>query len=351
MSQDSSGQEKSEEATPRKLRKSRERGQVARSTDIPSTVILVAAVLYLMFTWKNTSQQLAQLFSLVPQLYTMDFNKAVQIGFKSIVIDPFINIALPFSLVMLAAGIIGNVVQFGFLFAIDPIIPKPEKVNPADGFKRIFSARQLTTTLLAVLKTFVMVVILVIVLYMGLKELLHEVSQCDVICQKTLQEYLLRKLVFYIIPFLIIIAVLDYIYQRAQFLKEQKMTKEEVKRENKEMYGDPHIRGARQDMRREMAEMDIKKRISTARLLILDMGVAIALQYEQGKTPLPVIAAIGKGAMARKMVEIASVENVTMVINSTLAKELVAKGKVDQYIPDETVEAVAVAMRQTMGKT
>lgn len=350
MSEDSSGQEKSEQATPRKLRRSRERGQVARSTDIPSTVILAAAVLYIMLTWQRTVEKFAQLFNVVPQLYTMDFHKALQIGFKSVIIDPFISIALPFSMTMVAAGIIGNIVQFGFLFAFDPIIPRPEKINPADGFKRIFSSKQLMTTLLSLIKTTIMMIILVLVLHTGLKELLHEVSQCDVMCQKALQEYLLRKLIFYILPFLIILAVLDYLYQRSQFLKEQKMTKEELKREHKDMYGDPHIRGARQDMRREMAETDIKQRISTARILILDMGLAVALHYEQGKTPLPVIAAIGKGGMARKMVEIASLENIPMASNPALAKQLSDKGKVDHYIPDDTVEAVALAMRQTVNK-
>jgi type III secretion protein U len=129
------------------------------------------------------------------------------------------------------------------------------------------------------------------------------------------------------------------------------MTKEETKRESKDMYGDPHIRGARHEVRRELAEKDIQQRIRTARIVILDMGMAVALHYEQGVTPLPVIVAIGKGAMARKMVEIALMENIALVSDPALAQELADNGKLDQYIPDNTISKVATAMRQAQQKT
>ena len=346
MSQEGGGQEKTEQASTRKLEKARERGQIARSNDVPTTMILMFAILYLWFSWDDLVEQLKAIFAAIPPLYGMDFRHALRMGFNQVVAQTFITLAIPFTVITLIAGIVGNVMQFGFLFAIDPILPRPEKVNPADGFKRIFSARQFINTLLALAKTILMALVLLIVLRTGMKEMLHAVSQCHVLCQKSLLEYLIKMLISYALPLLIVIAVLDYLVQRAQFLKEQRMTKEEVKREQKDMYGDPHIRGARHSLRRELAEQDIHQRIKTARVLILDMSGVVALQYEQGVTPLPLIVAIGKGAMARKMVEIATVENIPLISNPTLARTLAEKGKLDQYIPEDTIEQVALVMRQ-----
>ena len=349
MSGDSS-QEKTEEASHRKLEKAREHGQVARSTDLPSTLVLTVVIFYLWFTWDWTLQQLQEVFVLTPQLFAMDFHQALQAGLQTIIYQPMLTIALPLALVATLAGIIGNLIQFGFLFSFESITPNFSKISLSSGFQRMFSAKQAITTLLSLFKTLIIGGITVWVLYVGMRELLHAVEQCDVACQQHIIEYLLRQLVIFVLPVLVVMAVLDYLFQRSQFMKEQRMTKEEVKHEMKDSFGDPHVRGARDGMRRELAEHDIQQRIRTARLLVLDMGTAIALQYEQGVTPLPVIVAIGKGMMARKMVEIATKENVTLVTNPTLTQALIKEGKVDQYIPDSTINAVAQAMRQTTAK-
>ena len=113
----------------------------------------------------------------------------------------------------------------------------------------------------------------------------------------------------------------------------------------KDAYGDPHVRGARQGMRRELTEQDIHSRIKTARLVIIDIGLAVALYYEQDVTPLPVIVAIGKAAMARKMIEIAQIENVPIISDARLMADLIEEGQIDQYIPASTIDRVAKAMR------
>lgn len=349
MSEDSA-QEKTEKASQRKLEKAREKGQVARSEDIAPVFILASAILYLWLTWDSMMKELYTMFLLVPQLYTMEFERALQVGVEKILLHAMVTLAIPFSMAMLVAGILGNLIQTGILFAVDPVLPNLDKVNPSNGFKRIFSAKQFVTTLLSLIKTLILAAILFWILRTGLKELLHAVEQCDVECQQNIIAYLTRKLIFIILPVLIFIAVLDYLFHREQFLKEQRMTKEEVKNEQKDTFGDPHIRGARHGMRRELAEQDIQQRIRTARLLIIDMGMAIALHYEQGVTPLPMIVAIGKGMMAQKMVQIATKENVPVASDSMLAQALVDEGKLDQYIPESTISRVAQLMRQTAGK-
>lgn len=349
MSEDSS-QEKTEQPTSRKLEKARERGQVARSNDVPAALILLLTVLYFWLAWGWIVQHFKDMFTVVPRLYTMPFPQALQTGVLTILDHTLWAIAVPFAMIALVGGILGNVIQFGILFAIDPIIPNLSKISLSNGFKRIFSAKQFVTTLLALLKTVVLAAVLWVVIRIGISELLHPVSQCDVACQQAVVEYLTRLFILITIPLLLVIAVLDYLFQHQQFIKEQRMTKEELKREFKDIFGDPHVRGARNVLRREMAEQDIQKRIRTARLVIIDMGLAVALQYEQGVTQLPILVAIGKGNMARKMAEIATLENVPIVSDPALVQDIVSEGKVDQYIPEKTINKVATLLHQTQAK-
>lgn len=345
MSQESSS-EKTEDATPKKLRDARKRGQVARSKDIPSALILIAIILYFVLSWSMILDNLKETFNVISTLLSYDFGVALSGSLKVINEKIIIEIILPFSLVVTVAAILGNIGQFGFLFSFDSMKPDFAKINPAEGMKRIFSVKQLVETLLSLLKTIVISIIMLYVVYIGIKLLLNDVQQCNVLCQQFINEDLVAKLFLYIIPAILVMAVVDFIFQRQQFLKEQRMTKEELKREFKEMFGDPHVVGERRNLRRELAEQDVQKRIKTARLVVIDIGVAIALQFEQGVTPLPLIAAIGRGPMARRMLEIAQVENVPTIQNPKLAQLILEEGKVDQYIPTSSIEGVAQAMRQ-----
>lgn len=345
MSQNSSS-EKTEDATPKKLRDARKRGQVARSKDIPSALILIAIILYFWMNWESMLEDLKELFTTIGVLSSYDFGVALDGSLKMIVDKILKGIVLPFSLIVTVAAILGNIGQFGFLLSFDSLKPDFAKINPAEGMKRIFSIKQLVDTLLSLFKTIIISIIMLYIVYVGIKLLLNDVKQCNVLCQQFINEDLISKLFLYIIPAILVMAVIDFIFQRQQFKKEQRMTKEELKREFKEMFGDPHVVGERRNMRRELAEQDIQKRIKTARLVIVDIGVAIALQFEQGVTPLPLIAAIGRGPMARRMLEIAQIENVPTIQNPKLAQLLLEEGKVDQYIPSSSIEGVAQAMRQ-----
>ncbi|MEN9433097.1 MAG: hypothetical protein RLZZ422_686 [Pseudomonadota bacterium] len=345
MSQESSS-EKTEDATPKKLRDARKRGQVARSKDIPSALIMIAIVIYFAANWQSLLEDMKELFTTIGTLSTYDFGVALDGSLKLIVEKVIKPIVIPFAIIVTLAGIIGNIGQFGFIFSMESLKPNFSKINPAEGLKRIFSIKQLVDTLLSLLKTIIISILMFYILYTGIKLLLNDAQQCNVLCQQLITEDLVSKLFLYIIPAILIMAVIDFLFQRQQFKKEQRMTKEELKREFKEMFGDPHVVGERRNMRRELAEQDIQKRIKTARLVIADVGVAIALQYEQGVTPIPLIAAIGKGPMARRMLEIAQIENVPVMQNPRLAQLILEEGKVDQYIPSSSIDGVAQAMRQ-----
>lgn len=343
MSESSS--EKTEKATPQKLRDAKKKGQVPNSKDIPSALILLSLTIYLWMMGDWILAKMAELYIISYQLPTLPFKQALSAAIKISVEIGLFAIVLPIVGIATIMGILGNIVQFGIIFSFDPLIPRLSKVNPGEGFKRIFSMKQVVNTLLSLIKTLAIGLALYIVMHVGFFQYMNEIKQCDIPCQKEITAELLKKLMMMILPLIIVLAALDLIFQKIQFEKDQRMTKEEIKREMKDAYGDPHVRGARQGMRRELTEQDIQARIKTARLVIIDIGLAIALYYEQDVTPLPVIVAIGKAGMARKMIEIAQIENVPIISDARLVADLIEEGKIDQYIPTSTLDRVAKAMR------
>ena len=337
--------EKTEKATPQKLRDAKKKGQVPNSKDIPGALILLSLTIYLWVMGDWIIAKMAELYIISYQLPTLPFNQALSAAIKLSLEIGLFTIVLPIVGVATVMGILGNIVQFGIIFSFDPLIPRLSKVNPGEGFKRIFSMKQVVNTLLSLLKTLAIGIALYIVMRVGFVQYMNEIKQCDIPCQKEITTELLKQLMMMILPLIIVLATLDLLFQKMQFEKDQRMTKEEIKREMKDAYGDPHVRGARQGMRRELTEQDIQARIKTARLVIIDIGLAIALYYEQDVTPLPVIVAIGKAGMARKMIEIAQIENVPIISDARLVADLIEEGKIDQYIPTSTLDRVAKAMR------
>lgn len=344
-----SSSEKTEPATPKKLRDARKKGQVAQSKDFAPAFIMLFGMLYFWIAGQWMLNMMMEIFIAIPSMQNRPFLAAVSDS-VDIVIDTVVAVLLlPFIFLMAITGALAFILQFGFLFVFEPIKPSLEKISFTSGFKRILSAKQFVTTLLSLVKTIVIAIVLAFVIYWGLSELLNEIKQCDVLCQVTIVSDMFMTLIMLVLPLMLVMALMDFLFQKMQFEKEQKMTKEEVKREMKDMYGDPHVRGARDGVRREMNEQDVRSRIKTARLVIVDIGVAVALNYEQDVTPLPLIVAIGKDGMARKMVEIAQIEGVAIVTNSRLVADLLEEGKLDQYIPTSTIDRVAQAMRRTAG--
>lgn len=343
---ESSG-EKTEDATPKKLRDAKKKGQISSSKDVPPAFIMLVGALYFWLAGAWLLEKLVELFILIPSLQVLPFPQAV--GTVSDIMVKLVvgAILLPFIAMVTVTAMLSNILQFGFIFAFDPIMPKLEKISFTSGFKKIFSVKQLVTTVFSLIKTILIALALIYVIRSGIGELLHEVKQCDIPCQVEITSDMFMTLMMIVLPLMMVMAILDLAFQKTQFAKDQRMTKEEVKREMKDMFGDPHIKGARSTIRREMNEQDVRTRLKTARLVIVDIGLAVALHYVQGETPLPIIVAIGKAGMARKMVEIAQIEDVPVVTNRSLAEDLVEEGQIDQFIPATTIDRVANAMRKT----
>jgi len=346
MSEDKSS--KTEKATPKKLRDARKKGQVAKSKDVVSTTILIFLFIYFLIAWNSIQEHLKVLLLSPSQLILLDLKVAI-VAFVDIIYQEAIwGIIIPISILTVLGGIIGNLIQTGFLFSIDPILPKMNKISPVSGFKRIFSMKQLKTTGIGVLKVIAICFGIYFVVLLFLEKGTYYLSMCNVSCQQSIVEYYTKILVEIVLIITLFLSVIDFIVQRAEFLKEQKMSKDDQKREYKNMEGDPQIKSKRKQIQREVANDDTNKKVRDSRVIIYSSGLAIALQYNEGDDPLPIINSIGKAKMADKMIEIARAEKVPMYESLELVLTIIKNGgTIDQYIPDESVNGVVQALKKT----
>ncbi|MCK5918637.1 MAG: EscU/YscU/HrcU family type III secretion system export apparatus switch protein [Cocleimonas sp.] len=336
---------KTEEPTQQKLKEARKKGQVARSEEFAPTLMFVFAVLYFWFGWDSMFVNIKEVITSIPFIYTMDFPLALDNVLDKVMSKVIYSIVLPFAILMLIAGILGNVLQTGILFSVDPVTPKGEKISPIKGFGRIFSIKQVIKTLFSIIKILGMSIIIVYVVRLGIRDYMHDISQCDVRCQMLVFQTLLKKLVMILLPILVVVAAMDFMFQKSQFTKDQRMSKDEIKREYKNQEGDPEIKGARKQEQQKMLEQDLNKKVKESRVVIVGMNLAVALKYDED-LPLPILLAIGKDRMSFKMIEIANKERVKVIADPDLAGKLAKEGDIDQYIPSSTIEGAARAIQQ-----
>jgi type III secretion protein U len=344
MSEDKS--RKTEPATPKKLRDARKKGQVPKSKEVVSFFMLMGVVVYFWLTWEAQFHYLAALFDIPQVIYRLPFDEALKAAGGAMLRVALYWVVLPLVLIQIVMAVLGSIVQFGVLFSAHPIKPDINKINPVTNAGQIFSVKTLLETLLSTMKITVIGTVLYLVVRSHMRDILHDPAMCDIACKKQLLQELMQQLFLFILPLLLALAVLDYLVQKQHFLKQQRMSKEELKREFKDLEGDPLIKGARRQTARELSSQDIADRIKRSRVLVLGSRAAIALRYDAPEMPLPVILMIGKGEMIRRLVAVARKEKRPIVADDILIGQLLDGGAVDQFIPDAAITRTAVVLRR-----
>ena len=331
--------EKTEQPTAKKLRDARKKGQVAKSKEVSSafTISVALLVLFAMMPW--IVDQLHDSFLLPTKFYTSEFEFSANVVAEE-VIRIAISIIVPIIAAVVVAGVIGNLIQTGVLFTGTPIQPKLSNLNPGAAAKRIFGIKNLVEFLKSIVKIIFLSVLLILVIRDSLNELI-KLPICGVSCIPLVLGRILWQISVYTIGAFVLIASADYVFQRWQFMNEQKMTKDEVKREYKESEGDPHIKGKRKQMAQEIAMAQTEEKVRNSAVVVTNpTHIAVALQYEHGETPLPIVAATGEGFRAHHIVRIAKKAGVPIMQNVPLARGLYSAGTVNQYIPAEFIEPI-----------
>ncbi|ACL70419.1 flagellar biosynthesis protein FlhB [Halothermothrix orenii] len=334
--------EKTEKPTPRRLRKARQQGQVAKSQELSSAFTLMGGFLVLFFIIKNIIYSLTNRMSYFLSLEA--YNKINDVNSLYILIDSFYFIARLISPVLLASAIIGLVVNFlqvGPLFVPDLIKPDLKKINPISGFKRLFSLK----SVVELIKSLFKIAIVAILAYLQLKnswQTLINLSRQGITEAVAYLGHLIFKVAITIIICLVVLGIADYIYQKWEYIRNLKMTKQEVKEEHKEIEGDPRIKSKRREKQREMTLNRMIKAMEEADVVITNpTHIAVALKYDINSMEAPVVVAKGEGFIAKKIKEKARELKIEIVENKPLARALNATTEIGEEIPVDLYQAVA----------
>jgi len=343
MSQDSG--EKTEKASPKKKKDAREKGEVHKSNDLASALTLLITFSALKVGYDGFMNSMegfmtTQLSSDIAQKAVDVTGKTIVSGYKEILLT-VAPIVLPIMLVAMVAGVVVDVAQTGPLFVIGKLKPDFQKINPIQGFKRIFS----TNTLAELVKSIVKIVILGWVIYKYVSnnlEAFSELAYVDV--GKAFARVMSGCFSLGIQVGLVLVgfAAVDVLYQWWKYEKDLRMTKQEVKEEMKQLEGDPLVKSKVRQKQRRMSSMRMMKKIPEADVIVTNPDhFAVALRYKENIDKAPRVVAKGQDYLAQRIKETARKYNIAIVENRPVARALYASCEIDEEIPPELYQAIA----------
>jgi type III secretion protein U len=337
--------EKSHKPTPRRLRQARKRGEVARSRELSSLASFIALWICLWLGAGDFWKRLARIIDHVamatdPVLGAQPWQNQVQ----SILLDA-LWVILPLLGVSVVFAVLVGGLQTRGMISMEPITPKFERLNPGQGLRNLFTVRQLLELGKMLIKAVLLLGLLVYFISVSLGTMVKAVYApvADVL---RVGSVLVWRLMGWAAVIYAVTAVLDYAHQFYEFMKKQKMSTEELRRDFQETDGNPHIRNRRRSLGREMILSDPLGRIAPASVVVVNpTHVAVALYYKAGKTPLPRVVAKGADAMALRIRAQAERDGVPVLEDRALARRLFREVAVDHYIKEELIDAVAAVFR------
>jgi flagellar biosynthesis protein FlhB len=334
--------EKTEKATPRKRQDARKKGQVAKSMDLPASLVLFFGFLLMFGFGDFYKERLHQLFIVTFDDYLlMELSMAnVQMIFGSLMVQGGILLA-PIFVMAVVVAILGNYLQFGFLVSGDPLMMKLSKLNPIEGFKKIFSMK----SVFEFFKTLFKLTIIGIVVYLTLWDERARLLQLAHVPLEEILSYsasLTLNLGLKIGAALIVLALVDFLYQKYEFEKSLKMSKQDIKDEYKKTEGDPLIKGKIRERQRKMALQRMMQEVPKADVIITNpTHFAVAIRYDSSQMEAPTVIAKGMDYIALKIRSIAEEHGIVMMENKPLARTLYDQVEIGQSVPPELFQAVA----------
>ncbi len=336
--------EKTEDPTSKRRSDAREEGNVPKSVEINTVVVLLAAVVFLRFSIPKMGDIVIDQMHRYWAMLTMVTAKSDPYElFLSLFSDSILILAktaLPVGLVIMVFGVIGNIAQVGFLFTTKPLMPKLSKINPITGAQRLFSMRAIVDTVKNILK-------LVIVGFVAWTTLKKEFPVFISMVNETtysIAVYLLKLsyiIAIKIIMTLLIIAIIDWFYQKYESEKKLKMSKQEVKEEHKQQDGDPKIKSRIRQLQREMSQRRMMGEVPKATVVVTNpTHLSIAIQYEDGMKS-PIVVAKGVDHIAMKIREVAQEHDIPLYEDVPLARAMYDKVEPGDEVPLEFYNAVA----------
>lgn len=342
MAEDDDDSQKTEDPTHKKLEDARKKGQLPSSREVNSFFLMLAMAGILLGFLPNVTPRLIP--NLTPFLSAADDFPMGEGAFISITSDLLSNIAsiiFPMFLIAMVAALAGGAIQSKLNFSTDPIKPKWERISPMKGLKKLFSMRSVVEFLKGILKIAVVGIV-------GWYAVEPHVTGLRVLATKETSESIMflmtltSRMITGMLSILFLIAIGDYLYQRHEYMKNLRMTKQEIKEEYKQQEGDPHVKQKVRQLRMERARKRMMAAVPNADVIITNpTHFAVALQYDEQTMSAPTIIAKGSDKVALKIREIAEQNKIPVMRNPPLARALYDNGEVDKEIPLEHYQAVA----------
>jgi len=337
-----SAQERTEQATPRKLRRARREGQVARSMELNSVIVISFGfvTIYLMgpMIYSSLATMMTQTFSGAPHVVIS------QTTVPGLIMDNLMTFGVIAGPILLSLAIFAyavNVSQTGFLFSVKALAIKTDKFNLAKGFKRLISKRSLAELIRDIIK----IILISIVSYHTLSGWLPKMMMLG---DAGIGQYaasmgkLALTLAIKISVVLLVVALFDFAFQRYDYASNLKMTKQEVREELKDTEGNPILKARVRQIQRDLARQRMMAEIPKADVVITNpVHLAVALKYNPAEMPSPLVVAKGQRLIAEKIKEIAREHGIPVVENKPLAQSLFKLVDVGNFIPGTLYRAVA----------
>lgn len=343
--------EKTEKATPRRKSEARKEGQIAKSQDLNSGIILTIAFAVLFVMGARMLQDLEMI--LRTNLGTLDISEITLDGIVPFLLHHItlvIFILLPLFCVLVLLGIFSNLSQVGPLFTTKVLKPDIKKVNPISGAKRIVSMKGIVELIKGILKIAIIGIVSFFTIYPARGQLMA-LSNADLNTSLNVIFGLIFSLCWKVCIILLILGIFDYIYQRYEHEKSLKMTKQEVKDEHKNMEGNPEIKRKLKSTQMQMSQNKMLRNIEDADVVVTNpTHFAVALKYDPKVAPAPIVVAKGVDFLAKRIKERAKSNNVPIVENKPLARSLYRLVEVDRVVPEELFIAVAEVLAYVFKK-
>jgi flagellar biosynthesis protein FlhB len=339
---DESNEERTEAPTDKRRSEARQKGNVAKSAEINSALVLLIGILMLKFTIPRMYDQLSGFMKFIFEHISRP--SADMLFFTALTTKSLyflFTTCLPICAAILIIGVATNLLQVGFLFTLQPLIPKLEKLDIISGTKRLVSLK----SIVEMTKDIIKLVIIGVITFFTIK---GELGQCLGLWDATPLTIIIFmltvsfKIAFRAVLALLLISLLDFIYQRYEYEKQLKMTKQEIKEERKQMEGDPQIKSRVRSLQREMARRRMMQEVPKATVVVTNPTyIAIAIRYEPEEMPTPKIIAKGKRLLAQRIKQIAQAEGIPIVEDKPLARAMYDKVEPGDDLPLEFFTAIA----------
>ena len=337
-----SEQEKTEQATPKRLQEMREKGQVAKSREVPSIAVLVASLFVFYFLGATMIKEFMELMR-----WAFENSGSVMLKESTIrwLLAEYLRrcwgIVAPLLVAIIAVGLLSNYLQVGFIFSFESIVPKLSKLDPIKGFTKIFSKE----TLVELVKNIFKILIVGSVTYLTVRGELDNIIPIMDMEVWSILGYMgsvCFKIIFRTSWVLIVLALLDYAFQRWNFQQDAKMSKQEVKDEFKQREGDPLVRSRIKQVQREMARKRMMEAVPRADVVITNpVHLAVVVEYNSQQMMSPKVTAKGSRLIAERIKEVAREYQVPIIEDKPLAQALFSGVEIGQEIPIVFYKAVA----------